>query len=92
MKNQVVEFLLVIAELKLAKTLENSLMKKSNDIMDEIKELEEYVLLMGGRVEKFALPLVTSFFVHDSTFICNLKGVLRYLPVVFKQPRIKASS
>lgn len=43
MKNQVVEFLLVIAELKLAKNLENSLMKKSNDIMDEIKELEEYV-------------------------------------------------
>ena len=48
MKNQVVEFLLGIAELKLAKNLENSLLKKSNDIMDEIKELEEYVLLMGG--------------------------------------------
>jgi len=41
LKNRVAEFLLVIA--KIAKNLENSLTKTSNDIMDELKELKEYV-------------------------------------------------
>ena len=41
LKNRVAEFLLVIA--KVAKNLEDSLTKTSNDVMDELKELKEYV-------------------------------------------------
>jgi len=41
LKNRVAEFLLVIA--KVAKNLENSLTKTSNDVMKELKELKEYV-------------------------------------------------
>jgi hypothetical protein len=41
LKNRVAEFLLVIA--KVGKNMENSLPKTSNDVMDELKELKEYV-------------------------------------------------
>jgi hypothetical protein len=41
LKNRVAEFLLVIA--KIAKNREKSLTKTSNDVMDELKELKEYV-------------------------------------------------
>ena len=41
LKNRVAEFLLVIA--KVAKNMENSLTKTSKDIMEELKELKEYV-------------------------------------------------
>ena len=41
LKNRVAEYLLVIA--KVAKNTENSLTKTSNDVMDELKELKEYV-------------------------------------------------
>ena len=41
LKNRVAEFLLVIA--KVAKNTENSLTKTSNHVMDELKELKEYV-------------------------------------------------
>ena len=41
LKNRVAEFLLVIA--KVAKNMENSFTKTSNDVMDELKELKEYV-------------------------------------------------
>jgi nitrate/TMAO reductase-like tetraheme cytochrome c subunit len=41
LKNRVAEFLLVIA--KVAKNMENSLTKTSKNVMDELKELKEYV-------------------------------------------------
>jgi hypothetical protein len=41
LKNRVAEFLLVIA--KVAKNMENSLTKTSRDVMDELRELKEYV-------------------------------------------------
>ena len=41
LKNRVAEYLLVIA--KIAKNTENSLTKTSNHVMDELKELKEYV-------------------------------------------------
>ena len=41
LKNRVAEYLLVIA--KVAKSTENSLTKTSNDVMDDLKELKEYV-------------------------------------------------
>ena len=41
LKNRVAEYLLVIA--KVAKNTENSLTKTSNDVMDDLKELKEYV-------------------------------------------------
>ena len=41
LKNRVAEFLLVIA--KVAKNMENSFTKTSKDVMDELKELKEYV-------------------------------------------------
>jgi len=42
LKNRVAEFLLVIA--KVAKNMENSFTKTSNDIMNELRELKEYVM------------------------------------------------
>jgi hypothetical protein len=41
LKNRVAEFLLVIA--KVAKNMEISLTKTSNDVMNDLKELKEYV-------------------------------------------------
>ena len=62
LKNRVAEYLLVIA--KFAKNMEDSLTKTSNDVMDEIKELKEYV-------REIASPLVLLM----STFI-TVEGVL----------------
>ena len=41
LKNRVAGFLLVIA--KVAKNMENSLTKMSKDVVDELKDLKEYV-------------------------------------------------
>ena len=47
LKNRVAEYLLVIA--KVAKNPENSLTKTSNDVMDELEELKEYVRKISPR-------------------------------------------
>ena len=65
LKNRVAEYLLVIA--KVTKHTENSLTKTSNDIMDELKELKEYVrenvpplvLLMSTFITKRCFTLIT---------------------------------
>ena len=48
LKNRVAEYLLVIA--KVAKNTENSSTKTSNDVIDDIKELKEYVRKSASRL------------------------------------------
>ena len=74
LKNRVAEFLLVIA--KFAKNMEisESLTKTSKDVMNELKELKEYVRKNS--------PL--HFFSS-----CPLEGVLLRLIIVFKPLKIK---
>ena len=62
MKNRVAEFLLVIA--KVAKDMDNTLTKTSRDVMDELKELKEYV-------ENSPSPPVCFAHVHNLKVSCS---------------------
>ena len=72
LKNRVAEFLLVIANV--ATNMDNSLTKTSRDVMDELKELKEYVKVL------YPLHLFC---------LCPLEGVFLRLTIVFKRLKIK---
>ena len=75
LKNRVAGFLLVVA--KVAKNMENSLTKMPKDVVDELRDLKEYVR------KNASLQLFCS---------CPLEGVLLQLTIVFKQLTTKACS